>query len=301
MALPQLHHIEPVTQPIPEPQSSYWAMAWRRFLRHRLAVVSLCVLGVLVLIAIFASQIAPMSPYISDPAAFSAPPSAHHLLGTDLIGRDILSRLIYASRISLSVGLVSSGLFVIIGTLLGSLAGYYSGRVDLLIMRFTDMILSFPVLMLILVVVSVVGPSLYNVMAVIGLIGWPGVARLVRSSFLSLREQDFVEAARASGASNFSIMFRHMLPNAMGPVLVAGTFGAASAILTEAGLSFLGLGVQPPIASWGNMLNDALSMTVLHTMPWLWVPPGVLIVVAVLAINFVGDGIRDALDPRLQL
>ncbi len=300
MALPQIKHIEPVTEPIVDAKS-YWAMARRRFLRHKLAVVSLCVLALLVLIAIFASQLAPMSPYISDPTAFSAPPSAHHLLGTDLIGRDVLSRLLYASRISLSVGLVSSSLFVIIGTMLGAVAGYYGGWVDTAVMRFTDMILSFPVLMLILVVVSVVGPSLYNVMAVIGLIGWPGVARLVRSSFLSLREQDFVEAAKASGASDAAIMFRHMLPNALGPVLVAGTFGAASAILTEAGLSFLGLGVQPPIASWGNMLNDAQSMTVLHTMPWLWVPPGVMIVVAVLAINFVGDGIRDALDPRMQL
>ncbi len=300
MALPQIKHIEPVTEPIVDAKS-YWAMARRRFLRHKLAVVSLCVLALLVLIAIFASQLAPMSPYISDPTAFSAPPSAHHLRGTDLIGRDVLSRLLYASRISLSVGLVSSSLFVIIGTMLGAVAGYYGGWVDTAVMRFTDMILSFPVLMLILVVVSVVGPSLYNVMAVIGLIGWPGVARLVRSSFLSLREQDFVEAAKASGASDAAIMFRHMLPNALGPVLVAGTFGAASAILTEAGLSFLGLGVQPPIASWGNMLNDAQSMTVLHTMPWLWVPPGVMIVVAVLAINFVGDGIRDALDPRMQL
>jgi peptide/nickel transport system permease protein len=300
MALPQIKHIEPVTEPIIDPKS-YWALARRRFMRHKLAVVSLCVLAVLVLIAIFANQLAPMSPYISDPTAFAAPPSPHHLLGTDLIGRDVLSRLIFASRISLSVGIVSSSLFVIIGTLLGAVAGYYGGWVDTVVMRFTDMVLSFPVLMLILVVVSVVGPSLYNVMAVIGLIGWPGVARLVRSSFLSLREQDFVEAAKASGASNAAIMFKHMLPNALGPVLVAGTFGAASSILLEAGLSFLGLGVQPPIASWGNMLNDAQSLTVLHTMPWLWIPPGVMIVVAVLAINFVGDGIRDALDPRMQL
>jgi peptide/nickel transport system permease protein len=301
VALPQLKHIEPATRPIPEPRSSYWAMARRRFMRHRLAVVSLAILALLVLVAAFAPQLAPMNPYTSDPTAFQAPPSAHHLLGTDLIGRDVLSRLIYASRISLSVGIVSSGLFVVIGTVLGSVAGFYGGAVDVAIMRFTDMVLSFPALMLILVAVSVVGPSLYNVMAVIGLLGWPTVCRLVRSSFLSLREQDFVEAARAAGASNLSLMFRHILPNAIGPVLVAGTFGAAGAILTEAALSFLGLGVQPPIASWGNMLNDAQSMTVLHTMPWLWVPPGVMIIIAVLAINFVGDGIRDALDPRLQL
>jgi peptide/nickel transport system permease protein len=296
-----LPRVAPATRPLPEPRASYWAMAWRRFLRHRLAVASLVVLGLLVLMAVLAPVIAPMSPYVSDPRAFGAPPSPRHLLGTDLIGRDVLSRLIYAARISLSVGIVASSLYVAIGTLLGAVAGFYGGALDVAIMRLTDMVLSFPALMLILVVVSVVGPSLYNVMLVLGLLGWPTVCRLVRSSFMALKHQDFVEAARAAGASNASLMFRHILPNAIGPVLVAGTFGTAGAILTEAGLSFLGLGVQPPIASWGNMLNDAESMTVLHNMPWLWVPPGVMILVAVLAINFVGDGIRDALDPRLQI
>ncbi|MDQ6603737.1 MAG: ABC transporter permease, partial [Chloroflexota bacterium] len=202
-------------------------------------------------------------------------------------------------RVSLSVGLVAVGIYTIIGLLLGALAGYYGGWVDSVIMRFADIVLSFPSLIIIITVVSILGPNIYNVMLVIGLLGWPPMARILRGLFLSLRERDFILASRTVGAPPARIIFKHLLPNALAPVIVAATFGIAQAILLEAGLSFLGLGVQPPTASWGNMLTDAQSLTVLESMPWLWIPPGIMIALAVLSINFIGDGLRDALDPYL--
>ncbi len=185
-----------------------------------------------------------------------------------------------------------------IGTILGALSGYFGGWVDSTIQRFTDAIMCFPSLIIIIAAVAIIGPSIYNVMIVIGLLTWPGICRLVRGQFLSLREREFVEAARSMGARPNRIIFRHLLPNAIAPITVAATFGVAAAILTEAGLSFLGLGVQPPTASWGNMINTAQSAAVLQQMPWLWIPAGIMIALAVLSINFVGDGLRDALDPR---
>lgn len=279
---------------------SYWAMVARRFLRHRLAVTGLVILVVMVLAAIFAPGLAPHDPNSMDVFAFSAPPSEEHPLGTDSLGRDVLSRLLYASRISLSVGLGATLLNVLVGVLLGGIAGYLGGKVDSAIMRFTDMILSFPPLMIILVLVSVLGPSLINVILVLGLLGWPQICRLVRAEILKLKQQEFIMAARALGVPDRRILLRHLVPNTFPPVLVTATFGAAQAIIQEASLSFLGMGVQPPTASWGNLLTDAQSMGVLGSMPWLWLPPGLMIVVAVLSINFVGDGLRDALDPRLN-
>jgi peptide/nickel transport system permease protein len=272
----------------------------RRFLRHRLAVIGLVMLTFLVLMAIFAPQIAPHNPNYIDPISMDDSPSRTHWLGQDQVGRDVLSRVIHASRISLSVGVVAVSIYVTIGAILGSLAGYYGGILDITLTRVADMVLSFPQIMLILVIVSVVGPSIWNIMIVLGLLGWPPIFRIVRGQFLSLREQDFVQAGMAMGATDFRLIFRHVLPNAMGPVLVAATFGTATAILTEASLSFLGLGVQPPQASWGNLLIQAQSISVIERQPWLWVPPGALIFLSVLAINFVGDGLRDALDPRLK-
>lgn len=272
----------------------------RRFFRHKLAVAGLVVLILLVLLAIFAPQIAPHDPYYIDPRLLDSRPSAEHPLGLDQVGRDVLSRLIYATRISLSVGVVAVSIYVLIGTVLGALAGYYGGWVDIVLTRFADIVLSFPQIMLILVIVSMVGPSLWNIMLVLGLLGWPSIFRIVRGQFLSLREQDFVQAGRALGARDFRIIWRHILPNSMGPILVAATFGTANAILTEASLSFLGMGVQPPQASWGNMLIQAQSSSVIENQPWLWIPPGLMIFISVLAINFVGDGLRDALDPRLK-
>ena len=271
---------------------------WSRFRRHKLAAIGITMLTILSLAAIFAPLLTTYNPNAVDLSAYRMPPSSDHWLGTDSAGRDVYSRLLYAGRISLSVGLVAVSIYVLIGTVLGGLAGYFGGWVDGVIMRLADMVLSFPAIIVIITIVSIVGPSIVNVMLVIGLMGWPPIARLVRGEFLSLREREFVVASQATGASNLRIIFRHVFPNAMTPVIVNATFGMASAILLEAGLSFLGLGVQPPTASWGNMLNAAQSITILEEMPWLWVPPGLMIVIAVLSINFVGDGLRDALDPR---
>ncbi len=270
----------------------------RAFARHRFALIGAMVIALLGVIAIFAPVIAPYNPNQIDLFATAEGPSRAHLLGTDDIGRDVLSRVIYGTRISLSVGLVSVTIYVLIGTTLGSISGYFGGWVDSTIQRFTDAVMCFPSLIIIVAAVAIVGPSIYNVMIVIGLLTWPGICRLVRGQVLQLREREFVEAARAIGASPGRVIFSHLLPNTIAPITVAATFGVAAAILTEAGLSFLGLGVQPPTPSWGNMINPAQSAAVLQQMPWLWIPDGVLIALAVLSINFIGDGLRDALDPR---
>jgi len=219
-------------------------------------------------------------------------------LGTDSSGRDVFSRRRPAGRGSLAVGLVAVTIYTAFGVVLGALAGFYGGWVDSVIMRLADVVLSFPTLILIITIVSLLGPSIYNIMLVIGLLGWPPIARIVRGLFLTLREREFILAARTIGASNRRLIFRHILPNAVAPVIVAATIGMASAILLEAGLSFLGLGVQPPTPSWGDMLTDAQSLTVLESMPWLWIPPGVMIALAVLSINFIGDGLCDARETR---
>jgi peptide/nickel transport system permease protein len=271
----------------------------RRFLRYRPAIFGAVVIVFLVLIAIFAPWIVHQDPYHQDYSQLKAPPSAEHLLGTDPLGRDVLSRLVYATRVSLSVGLIAVAIYLVIGTLLGAIAGYYGGWVDGLIMRITDTVMCFPTLIIIITVVALIGPSLTNIMIVIGLISWPSIARLVRGQFLSLREMDFVTAAHCLGIPDRRIILRHLLPNCIGPITVAATFGIASAILTEASLSFLGLGVPPPQPSWGQMLTDAQKLSILASMPWLWIPPGVMISLTVLCVNFVGDGLRDAFDPRL--
>jgi peptide/nickel transport system permease protein len=272
---------------------------WQRFRRHRVAVVGAIILLLLATGAIGAPVFARNDPYRVDISAYRQGPQPNYPLGTDSSGRDVLSRLLHAGRVSLSVGLVAVTIYTLIGVILGAFSGFYSGLVDSVIMRLADVVLSFPSLILIITIVSVLGPSIYNIMLVIGLLGWPPIARIVRALFLSLREREFVLASRTIGVPNSRIIFRHILPNAIAPVIVAATFGMANAILLEAGLSFLGLGVQPPTPSWGNMLTDAQSLTVLESMPWLWIPPGTMIALAVLSINFIGDGLRDALDPYL--
>jgi peptide/nickel transport system permease protein len=259
-------------------------------------------MAVIAALALGAPWVAPHSPTTIDAVAFQAAPSRTHPLGSDSVGRDVLSRLIYGARVSLTVGVLAVAMYVVIGTGVGAAAAYYGGGIDLLLSRVMDVMLSFPPLIIILFAVSVFGrPSIWNVIIVLGLLGWPALARLVRGQFLALRDLEFVLAARATGASDTRVVIRHMLPNALAPVLVAATFGMANAILVEAALSFLGMGVQPPTPSWGNMLTDAQSLTVLERMPWLWVPPGFMILISVLSINFIGDGLRDALDPSLKL
>ncbi|HUG15817.1 MAG TPA: oligopeptide ABC transporter permease [Thermomicrobiales bacterium] len=273
---------------------------WQRFRRHRLALIGLTILVLLAIVSIGAPLFTQHGPYSVDLRSARMGPTSSHILGSDPAGRDVFSRLLYAGRVSLSVGIVAVAIYTVIGVVLGAVAGFYGGWVDSTIMRLADIVLAFPSLLIIITVVSVLGPSLFNIMLVIGLLGWPPITRLLRGEFLSLREREFIVAARATGARNNRLMFRHLLPNAIAPIIVAATFGVANAILLEAGLSFLGLGVQPPTPSWGSMLTGAQSLTVLESMPWLWVPPGVMIAVAVLSINFIGDGLRDALDPYLS-
>ncbi len=274
---------------------------WQRFRRHRLALIGAFFLAFLVFIAVFAPLVATHDPYDLDPRATKEPPNATYFLGTDTAGRDMWARLAHAGRISLSVGLVSVSIYVVIGTLLGAVAAYYGGWVDSAIMRFTDTVMSFPDLIIIITVVSFIGPSIYNVMLAIGLLGWPGTCRLVRGQVLALREIEFIAAAHSIGLPTHRILFRHILPNVVPYLIVVATLGMAGAILTEAGLSFLGLGVQPPTPSWGNMLNSAQRLSLLEQFPHLWLPPGLMIAITVLSINFIGDALRDALDPRLTL
>lgn len=278
-----------------------WKRIWERFVQYRPAVFGLVFIVLLILVAIFAPWVAGKDPFYQDYTALKSPPSGEHWLGTDALGRDVWARLVYATRVSLSVGLVAVSIYTLIGTALGAISGYYGGWVDSVIMRLTDIVMTFPALIIIITVVALVGPSLYNIMVVIGLLSWPGICRLVRGQILSLREKEFVISARAKGASDRYIIFNHLLPNVFGPITVAATFGIASAILTEASLSFLGLGVPPPQPSWGQMLTDAQKLTILSQMPWLWVPPGIMVSLTVLCVNFVGDGLRDALDPRTLL
>jgi len=278
-------------------KSTSW---WKKFRRHRLALTGMIVLALLAIASVFGPFFLEFSPTQTDLLSIKAPPDGTHLLGTDAAGRDVLARLLSAGRVSLAVGVVAVAIYVAIGVVLGGVAGYVGGWVDGVIMRLADMVLSFPAIIVIITLVSILGPSIFNVMLVIGLLGWPPITRLVRGEFLSLRERDFVVASKSTGAPGLRIIFRHILPNALTPVIVNATFGMAQAILLEAALSFLGLGVQPPTASWGNMLNAAQSITILEEMPWLWVPPGLMIVASVLSINFVGDGLRDALDPRTR-
>lgn len=227
-------------------------------------------------------------------------PSLLHLLGTDRIGRDILSRIVYASRVSFSIGVITALVSTSIGAFLGAVSGYFGGWCDSLVMRVADIFLSFPMLPVAIVMVALVGPGAQNVVLIAALLSWPGLARIVRSQFLVLREQDFTHAAKAIGAGPYRVIFRHLLPNATGPIIVWATLNVAQVILLEAGLSFLGLGVQIPTPTWGNMLMNAQSLSIIRSYPWIWLPPGLMILVTVLSINLLGDGLRDAFDPSLS-
>jgi len=270
---------------------------WKRFKKHKLAVIGLWFLTIVTIAAIFAPILAPFDP-AEITGEFSAPPSWHHLLGTDQVGRDVFSRVVYAARVSLAVGIGAVAISAFIGTVLGLISGYFGGIIDGIIMRITDMFMSFPYIMFILVVASIVGPGLTNIILILGVLGWPGIARLVRGNVLAIKQSDYVKASIALGYSTPRILFKHILPNTVAPILIYATSGVAGAILDEAALSFLGLGVQPPDASWGNMLSSAQSISILTNQPWLWIPPGILILLTVLSINYIGDALRDALDPH---
>lgn len=282
---------------------------WKRFRRHRLAIAGIVVLALMVLAAVFAGQLAPYDPNAIDNVHWQgtplAPGVAHHLLGTDEVGRDLLSRLMFGARISLQVGIFAMLIEISIGTFLGAIAGYYGGWIDYTIMRITDVFLSIPLLPLLLTLTAIVAASSSKaslgfgvIVVIIGALSWPGVARLVRASYLSLREREYTEAAKALGNGDTRIMLRHLLPNAIAPIIVQATLDVANVIVLESTLSFLGFGIQPPTASWGNMLANAESN--LEVAWWAAVFPGLCILITVLAINYIGDGLRDALDPNMR-
>ncbi len=276
---------------------SYLQTVLRRFRRHRLAAVSFVILIVLGAAALLAPVIAPYNPD-EIVGAFSSAPGGDFWLGTDQIGRDVFSRLLYGMRISLLVGILATLISTVVGVILGLIAGYFGGAADMVIMRFTDMVMSFPYILLVLVAASIFKPGMWSIILILGFVDWPGIARLVRGNVLSLRETNFVKGSIVAGMPLGHILFSEILPNTVAPILVYSTSVLALSMLDEAALSFLGMGVQPPTASLGNMLNGAQSLTVLTKQPWLWLPPGLLIVVLVMAINFIGDALRDALDPN---
>ena len=291
---------------------SYLSEVLDKLKEHKMAMAGLVVLIVEILMVVFLPMILKLDPYTSDYTAFSAAPGGAHILGTDAIGRDVFARLMYGGRTSLLVGFVSTLISCAIGVPLGLVAGYARGKAEAVIMRIADIFMSFPSIVLILVLVAlysfpsairtaVLGPSVWSVTCVIGVLGWTQFARLIYANVLSVSEKEYVESARAIGTSNFKIVTKYVLPNSFAPILIAITFQMASAILSESSLSFLGMGVQPPGASWGNMLYDAQSITVLSQKLWIWLPPGLALLITVLSINFLGDGIRDALDPKIKL
>jgi peptide/nickel transport system permease protein len=298
---------EQMLQTLPYEARTMGQMAWRAFRRHKPAMVGSVIIFIFVFAAVFAPYISPYDPNKTDLDNILVGPSAQHLMGTDELGRDLLTRILYGGRVSLSIGVMAMALAVVVGAIVGGLAGYYGRWIDSILMRFVDMMLSFPQLFVLIILAIALRDipiealrgtafaSVFSIVLVIAVLSWMTVARLVRASFLQLKEQEFISAARAVGASSRRIMLHHLLPNAMSPIIVAATFRVATSIVTEAGLSYLGFGVQPPTATWGNMLRNA--QTNMTRAPWTAIFPGLMIFVAVIAINFIGDGLRDALDP----
>lgn len=271
---------------------------WRKFKRNRLASAALAVLLFMIVMSALAPLITNHDRDAFDLQNKEQPPSAQHWLGTDHIGRDVFTRTIYGGRISLMVGLSAAVIQLIIGVFLGSLAGYYGKYVDTLIMRLTDVFISFPFLALAITLAALLGRSIYHTVLIIALSTWMETCRLVRGQFLSIKESEYIEAARALGLSEVRIIYKHMLPNALAPVLVSATLIMANAILIESGLSFLGVGIKAPIPSWGGMLEAARNIRVVSHMWWIWLPPGTLIFLSVLCVNIIGDALRDTVDPR---
>jgi peptide/nickel transport system permease protein len=276
-------------------------IVWMKLKKNKLALISIVILTLFIVASLLAPVIAPYEIDEIDLDNIEAAPSADHILGTDDLGRDVFSRILFGGRVSLTVGIVASIMQITIGVSLGAIAGYFGGFVDSLIMRIVDIIMCFPFFIIAIAMAAVMGPSMTNIIIIVGILYWTRVARIVRGEVLSLKEREYIESARAFGLNPWEIIINHILPNVMAPVLVYATLAIANGILTEASLSFLGMGVKPTIPSWGNMLSAAQSMRVLKSKWWMWIPPGTMVLLTVLSINFLGDGLRDALDPKLKV
>jgi peptide/nickel transport system permease protein len=296
-------NIESVNKTIKEENfkiQSRAAVVWKRYKKNKLAVVGLVIFTLIVLMAVFAPLISPHNPTVYDILDSNLAPSKKYPFGTDAMGGDIMTRSFYGARVSLSVAFLAMICTVTIGVIYGSIAGFFGGVVDNFMMRVIDAIQSIPTFFLLLIVASLIVPSLGSTIFVLSIVGWTGMARIVRGEILSLKTRDYIEAARATGETNRSIIFYHILPNAIAPIIVIATLDIAGNILSEAGLSFLGLGIQPPTPSWGNMLTAAQDLTSIIDYTWTIIFPGLFIIVTVLCVNFIGDGLRDALDPRMK-
>lgn len=278
-----------------------WRNFVKRYCNNKLAVLGLVIFFLIVAVVLIAPLLIPYGEAEIDVAAFSAAPSSKHLLGTDTVGRDVLARLLYGGRVSLFVGVVSTAISVVIGIPLGLLAAFYRFWFETIVMRAADIFMTIPSTILILFLVSMFGPSIVTVTVVIGVLGWTKFARQIFGTVLAVREKDYIEGGRAIGQKDSVIIAKYILPNAIAPIFISITFRIAAAIIQESSLSFLGMGVQMPAASWGNMLYNAQSITILKSCQWMWIPPGVALVITILSINFIGNGLRDALDPKTAL
>ena len=279
---------------------SLWQIGMQRLLKNKLAIFGIFFLSILIITSVFAPL---MSSYDRDEINLTntyCAPSKTNILGTDNLGRDVFTRLVYGGRVSLGVGLVSTAISIGIGVLLGAMGGYFGKTVDMFIMRVVDIFMCFPFYVIAITIAAILGPSVWNVMIISGLLSWTKIARIVRAEVISIKEREFVEAAKALGLTSMEIIFKHILPNTLAIIIVYATLGIANGILSEAGLSFLGLGVKQPQPSWGNMLAAAQSLRSLRLHWWLWIPPGMAVAITVLSINFLGDGLRDVLDPKLK-
>lgn len=273
---------------------------FQKFVKHKLAAIAFSIIAVEVIIVFLGPVLFDVDPYFMDSSSLAEPPSSGHLLGTDDIGRDIFARMLYGGRISLTVGVCSTLISFIIGIPLGLCAGYFKGKIEFLVMRCVDIFQSFPGLIMILVLVAIFGSSVFSMIVMIGVMGWIQPAKIVYGATLSVCEKDFVESARSMGASHFIILIRHILPNVLSPVWILIAFRVSGAIIMESSLSFLGAGIRPPQASWGNIINAAQNATVLVTQPWIWLPAGIVLFVTIICINLIGEGVRDALDPKMK-
>lgn len=283
-------------------KQSYWGEVFSRLRKNKMAMASLIILITIILLCIIVPIISPyeIQSTNTDRDVRDQSPSSKHLLGTDLIGRDLFTRLFYAGRISLGIALAVVGIECVIGVVLGSLAGFYGGIVDAVIMRIGEIFMSFPFMIITITIVSIFGSSVFTLIFVLAILSWPSIARIVRGQILTLREMEYMEACEALGISDFRRIFKHLLPNVLAYVIVYATLGMASVILTETSLSFLGLGVAPPTPTWGNMIQEARNMLIIEQKWWYWVPPGICIFISVMCFNILGDGMRDAIDPKMK-